>query len=102
MEIGRANHCVYQIRYHMVFCVKYRKQLLKNKDRCRFLKRILLETGERYEFVIEEMGTDGDHVHIFVGAAPRYAPSRIMQILKSISAREIFKAYPEIRKQLWG
>ena len=86
----------------MVFCVKYRKQLLRNEGRCRFLKKILLETGERYEFKIEEIGTDGDHVHIFVGAAPRYAPSRVMQVLKSISAREIFKAYPEIKKQLWG
>ena len=48
------------------------------------------------------MGTDGDHIHLFVGAAPKYAPSRVMQILKSISAREIFKRFPEIRKQLWG
>lgn len=86
----------------MVFCIKYRKQLLKIEERCVFLKRILLETAERYEFKIEEMGTDGDHVHVFVGAAPRYAPSRVMQILKSITAREIFKAFPEIKKQLWG
>ena len=48
------------------------------------------------------MGTDGDHIHVFVGAAPKYAPSRVMQILKSISAREMFKQFPEIRKQLWG
>jgi putative transposase len=48
------------------------------------------------------MGTDGDHIHLFVGAAPKYAPSRFMQILKSISAREMFKRFPELRKQLWG
>jgi putative transposase len=48
------------------------------------------------------MGTDGDHVHLFVGAAPKYAPSKVMQIVKSISAREMFKRFPELRKQLWG
>ena len=102
MEIGRANHCVYQIRYHMVMCVKYRKRLLKEAERCQFLKRTWAEIAERYEFKLDEMGTDGDHVHVFVGAAPRYAPSRVMQILKSITAREMFKRYPEIKKQLWG
>lgn len=98
MELKRSNHCVYQIRYHLVFCVKYRRKLLKPKERCEYLKYI----GERYSFELEEMGTDGDHIHVFVGAAPKYAPSRVMQILKNISAREMFKRFPEIRKQLWG
>ena len=91
-----------QIRYHLVFCVKYRRKLLEPKERCDYLKHILKEIGERYSFELEEMGTDGDHIHVFVGAAPKYAPSRVMQILKSISAREMFKQFPEIRKQLWG
>ena len=51
---------------------------------------------------MEELETDGDHVHLFVGAAPKSSPSRIMQILKSISAREMFKRFPELRRQLWG
>ena len=102
MELKRSNHCVYQIRYHLVFCVKYRRKLLKPKERCDYLKHILKEIGERYCFELEEMGTDGDHIHVFIGAAPKYAPSRVMQILKSISAREMFKRFPEIRKQLWG
>ena len=102
MELKRSNHCVYPIRYHLVLCVKYRRKLLKPKDRSDYLKYILKEIGERYSFELEEMGTDGDHIHVFVGAAPKYAPSRVMQILKSISAREMFKRFPDIRKQLWG
>ena len=86
----------------MVFCVKYRRKLLKSEERREYLKHIFREIAERYWFELEEMGTDGDHVHLFVGAAPKYAPSRVMQILKSISAREMFKHFPEIRKQLWG
>jgi len=99
-ELKHACHCVYQIRYHMVFCIKYRKKILSKKDRVEFFKEICFEIGERYWFEFDAIGTDGDHVHIFVGAAPRYAPSRIMQIIKSITAKNIFKKYPDIKKQL--
>ena len=60
------------------------------------------EIAARYEFVLETVGTDGDHIHLLVGASPRYAPSRLCQIFKSISAKEMFKTFPELRKQLWG
>ena len=48
------------------------------------------------------MGFDEDHVHILMQAAPRYSPSRVMQIIKSITAREMFKRFPEIKEELWG
>jgi len=48
------------------------------------------------------MATDGNHVHLFLGAAPRYSPAEIMKIVKSISARIIFQEFPEIKKKLWG
>jgi len=99
MELKHANHCVYKIRYHMVFCMKYRKKLLNN-DIANFLKNICSEIGERYSFEFDAIGCDGDHVHLFVGAEPKNSPSRVMQIIKSITAREIFKEYPGIRKQL--
>jgi putative transposase len=41
-------------------------------------------------------------VHIFVGAEPKYSPSRLIQIIKNISAREMFKEFPELRKTLGG
>ena len=86
----------------MVMCVKYRKQLLSKGMRTEKLKEILGELGEKYWFEMDEIGTDGDHVHVFVGAAPRYAPSQILQIIKSLTAREMFSAFPEMKKQLWG
>ena len=67
-----------------------------------FLKSILLEIGERYWFKFDAIGIEKDHFHVVLGAAPRYSPSKIMQTIKSISARELFKRYPEIKKQLWG
>ena len=55
MKVKRASHCVYQIRYHMVFCVKYRRGLLILEERCEYLKQVLKEIGERYWLEIEEM-----------------------------------------------
>ena len=83
------------------FFIKYRKKILFYKDRVEFFKEICSEIGERYWFEFDAIDTDGNHVHIFVGAAPRYAPSRIMQIIKSITAKNIFKKYPDIKKKLW-
>ena len=102
IEVMKASHCAYKIRYHMVFSVKYRRKLLQDNDHINYIKSICLEIGERYWFDFDAIGTDGDHVHIFVGAAPRYSPSKVMQIVKSITAREFFKKFPEVRKLLWG
>ena len=102
MELSHASHCVYKIRYHMVFCIKYRKHLLLDAQRISFFKSICIGIGKRYWFEFDAIGTDGNHVHIFVGGAPRHAPSELMQIVKSITARKIFQEYPEIKEDLWG
>ena len=65
-------------------------------------QRILMGIGERYWFKFEAIGVEEDHFHIVVGAAPKNSPSSIMGIIKSISAKKIFKSYPEIKKFLWG
>lgn len=86
----------------MVMAVKYRKLLLKPKECQEMLRQILLGIAERYEYQLDDIGTDGDHVHVFIGAAGRWSPSEMMQRLKSISAKELFKAFPDIRSRLWG
>ena len=101
MGLCRASHCAYKIRYHMVFCVKYRKWLLRGELES-FLVEVLRSIGERYWFVFDAVGCDGNHLHVFVGAAPRYAPSRVVQIIKSITAKQLFKQSPNLRETLWG
>ena len=86
----------------MVFVLKYRKKLILEKVPIDFVKKLMLEIGERYWLKFDGIGMEEDHMQFVVGAAPRYSPSRIMQIVKSISAKEIFKEFPEIREILWG
>ena len=102
MELGKTSHSVYKIRYHIVTAVKYRKALLNNE-----IEESITETlkgiSERYEIVIDEVGFDQNHIHIFCGAPPGMAPLRVVSIIKSISARKIFERFPKLKKQeLWG
>jgi len=102
MELKRASHCVYKIRYHIVFCIKYRKNLLKEQEKIDYFKHILSELSERFYFEFEAVGTDTNHVHIFMGASPTYSPSKVVQIIKSITAREMFIRFPKLKEFLWG
>ena len=101
MKVNHAPHCSFRIRYHMVFVVKYRKSLI-NKNIFEFLKKILKGIEERYYLHFHAMGHENNHLHLLIEARPRYSPSEIMQICKSITAKEIFKKFPEVKEELWG
>jgi len=100
--VKKSAHCAYDIHYHLVIVMKYRRKILIKPEYVQYLCFLVKEIGARYEFEIEELGSDGDHVHILVSAPPRYSPSRVMQIIKSITARMMFEKFPEIKQQLWG
>ena len=101
MGIRRTKHAVYDIKYHLVWIPKYRKEILSGGV-AGHLKEVFQHIAEEYDLVIDTMEVMEDHVHIFVEVPPRYSPSRVVQIMKSISAREVFKKFPEIREQLWA
>ena len=67
-----------------------------------YLKEVFQQIAEEYEFDIDTMEVVEDHVHIFVAVPPRYSPSQVVQIFKSVSAREVFKKFPKLRRQLWA
>ena len=58
--------------------------------------------AERYSIDMEAIGCDSGHIHLLCGAHPKIAPGKIVQIFKSITAREIFRRKPSIKKELWG
>jgi len=101
MKVNYAPHCSFRIRYHMVFVVKYRKSLI-NKKVFESFKEILKGIEERYYLKFHAFDHENNHLHLLVEARPRYSPSEIMQICKSITAKQIFKKFPEIKDELWG
>ena len=102
MYLKHACHKVYILKYHIMIVTKYRKDLFFNEEYQNYIKTILQEIEKRYFITPETIGFDEDHVHLLVQAAPKYSPSRIIQIIKSITAREMFKKFEEIKEELWG
>jgi putative transposase len=101
MPIKRSNHCAYSIHYHIVFPVKYRKALLEAPI-VAALKLVTKELEERYEFEMEEIGCDQDHIHLLTSFHPKYSIGQFVRLYKSITARELFRRHPHLKKQLWG
>ena len=99
--VKRGKHAVYDLKYHFVWIPKYRKLVLKGPV-AESLKTIFYGIAERYELEIDTLEVMSDHVHMFLIVPPKYSPSHVVQILKSVSARELFSRHAELREELWG
>ena len=87
--------------YHFVCPAKYRRVVF-SESVDKTLKGVCLELSKRYEIHFLEIGVDKNHVHFLVQSVPMYSPTRIITIIKSLTAREIYKVHPEVKKILWG
>ena len=95
------SHNVSVLLYNIVCPAKYREIVLSNEvDNA--IKKICIEISKRYEMHFVEIGADKDHVHFLVQSVPTYSPTKIVRTIKSITAREIFRQIPSIKKELWG
>lgn len=100
-QIHYGRGYVYSIQYHVVWCVKYRRKILTDKIEQRLvdiLHKIAAENG----FVIQEINGDLDHIHLLIECSPQHYIPDMIKALKGVSARLLFKQYPELKKQLWG
>jgi REP element-mobilizing transposase RayT len=97
----RKSHTVSILVYHFVCPAKYRKAVVDEKVD-QVLRTVCLEIAARYEVEFLEIGTDRDHVHFLVQSVPSYSPTKIVTMIKSLTAKEVFARVPSVKKQLWG
>jgi len=100
-DVKKGFHCAYQTHYHIVFPVKYRKALLR-KDIEQELIQITKEIQTRYDIEMEKIGADQDHIHLLCSFHPKYSVGQVVKIYKSITAKQLFLKFPEIKQDLWG
>ena len=95
------SHNVSVLLYHYVCPAKYRRVIFDDS-----VDKVLVQTckeiSKRYEINIVEIGTDGDHVHFLIQSIPKLSPTEIARTIKSVTAREIFRLCPYVKKKLWG
>jgi putative transposase len=101
MGLKRTSHAVYDTKYHLVWTPKYRKWILRG-DVPEKVGEVIREIAENHGFEIDTMEIAQDHMHIFLSFPPRYSISRVVGMLKSISASVIFEEHPEVKRDLWG
>ena len=95
------RHAVYDTRYHLVWIPKYRKWILRG-DVQRSVEELFREIMENMEIEVMEMEVAKEHVHLFVSIPPKYSVGEVVRKMKSISAKEIFRRHPEVKRELWG
>ena len=95
------SHNVSVLVYHLVCVAKYRHVVFDETVEA-VLRDVCLDIALRYEIEFLEIGTDGDHVHFLLQSVPAYSPTRIVTIVKSVIAREVFARCPSVKKKLWG
>ena len=95
------THNVSVLLYHYVCSAKYRRVIFDDT-----VDNIIVQTckeiSKRYEINIVEIGTDGDHIHFLIQSVSSLSPATIVRIIKSITAREIYRLYLQIKRKLWG
>ena len=100
-EYIHKSHNVTVLIYHLVLPAKYRRIVFDdNVDDV--LKEVCLDIEKRYQVKFLEIGTDKDHVHFLVQSIPTYSVTKIVTMIKSLTAREVFKRCPHVKKKLWG
>ena len=100
MKLDTNNHSVFMLWYHIVFVVKYRREVIDDAISER-LKEIFGYVSPGYNIELHEWNHDKDHVHILIRAHPNTEMSKFINTYKSASSRLIKKEFPEIRQKLW-
>ena len=95
------SHNVSRLMYHFVFPAKYRRVVV-DKEVDQVIKETCIEISKRYPIYFLEIGSDKDHVHFLIQSVPNYSPTQIARRVKSITAKEVFKRCPDVKKKLWG
>lgn len=95
------SHNKTTLMYHLVCAVKYRRNVL-TESVTDTIVNVCLDIQDKYDIDFIEIGTDVNHIHYLIQTPPKYSPTRVVTMIKSLTARMVFKINPEVKKKLWG
>ena len=91
----------YDLRYHFVFIPKYRKRVLKGEIAKR-IEGMIKFAAQIHNWEIFELAIQKNHIHLYIGAQPKWSPSKIMNVIKGGSSKKIRELFPELDEVYWG
>ena len=90
----------YDLRYHFVFVPRYRKRVLNGEIKKR-LEGMIRFAAQIHEWEIFELAIQTDHVHLYIGAGPKWAPSEMMKVIKGGTSNKIRELFPDLDEVYW-
>ena len=99
MEYKSNRNVVYSCKYHVVWCPKYRRKVLKDEIAAR-LKELIIETAEGINAEIIEMEVMPDHVHLLIEVDPQYGINRAVRHIKGVSSHVLRSEFPSLKSRL--
>ena len=100
MEVVKGRGYVYSIQYHIVWCVKYRRDVLNGQVATR-LKELLTQISKDNGFQILEMNMEEDHIRMLINCTPQHYIPNIIKAKKGVSARLLMKEFgDDLRSKL--
>ncbi len=98
----RLSHSLYECKYHIVFCPKYRYRMLKDQVG-EYVQQQIYQLCQQKDMVeVIELNVQPDHVHLIVSMPPKYAVSEFMGYLKGKLSIKLFRQYEHLGKRYWG
>jgi putative transposase len=101
-EFKKLSHSLYECKYHIVFCPKYRLRILSGEVGEYVRQQIYSLCRQQEDVEVLEMNVQADHVHLILSIPPKYAVSNVMGYLKGKLALRLFNRYEQLGKRYWG
>ena len=101
-QFKRLAHSIYECKYHVVFCPKYRYQILRDEVAEYTRQQIYRLCQQKDGVEVLELSVQPDHVHMVVSIPPKYAVSSVMGYLKGKLAIRLFDRYEKLGRRYWG
>ena len=98
----KLSHSLYECKYHIVFCPKYRYRIFKDAIGEYAKQQVYQLCKQKEQVMVLELNIQPDHVHVVVEIPPKYAVSEFMGYLKGKLALRIFQQYESLAKRYWG
>jgi len=98
----KLAHSLYECKYHIVFCPKYRYKILDEKVALYVKQQIYRLCNQKQGIEVIELNVQPDHVHLILSIPPKYAVSKVVGFLKGKLALKLFDRFPKLRKRYWG
>ena len=101
-QFKKLAHSLYECKYHVVFCPKYRYKILQGEVAQYVTQQIYRLCSQKDEVEVLEVNVQAEHVHVVISIPPKYAVSSVIGYLKGKLALRLFDRYPELRRRYWG